>query len=86
MFSKVMVANRGAVAARVLRALRDLGIKSVAVFSEADQDLPYLQHADETYLLGPANPRDSYLNQDALIKILLESGADGVHPGYGFLA
>lgn len=86
MFSKVMVANRGAVAARVLRALRDLGIKSVAVFSEADQDLPYLQHADETYLLGPANPLDSYLNQDALIKILLESGADGIHPGYGFLA
>ena len=86
MFNKVMVANRGAVAARVLRALRSLGVKSVAVYSEADQDLPYLTQADETYCLGPASPRESYLNQEALIKILLESGADGVHPGYGFLA
>jgi acetyl-CoA carboxylase biotin carboxylase subunit len=86
MFNKVMVANRGAVAARVLRALRSLHIKSVAVYSEADQDLPYLTLADETYYLGPASPRESYLNQEALINILLESGADGVHPGYGFLA
>jgi acetyl-CoA carboxylase biotin carboxylase subunit len=86
MFNKVVVANRGAVAARVLRALKSLGVKSVAVYSEADQDLPYLKMADETYCLGPASPRESYLNQEALIKILLESGADGVHPGYGFLA
>jgi len=86
MFSKVMVANRGAVAARVLRALKSLGVKSVAVYSEADHDLPYLTQADETYCLGPASPRESYLNQEALIKVLLESGADGVHPGYGFLA
>ncbi|CAN1509326.1 COG4770 Acetyl/propionyl-CoA carboxylase, alpha subunit [Burkholderiaceae bacterium] len=86
MFNKVMVANRGAVAARVLRALRSLGVKSVAVYSEADQDLPYLKMADETYFLGPASPRESYLNQEVLIKVLLESGADGVHPGYGFLA
>ena len=86
MFSKVMVANRGAVAARVLRALRSLGVRSVAVYSEADQDLPYLKLADETYYLGPASPRESYLNQDALLKVLIESGADGVHPGYGFLA
>jgi acetyl-CoA carboxylase, biotin carboxylase subunit len=86
MFNKVMVANRGAVAARVLRALRSLGVKSVAVYSEADQDLPYLKLADETYCLGPASPRESYLNQEVLIKVLLESGADGVHPGYGFLA
>lgn len=81
-----MVANRGAVAARVLRALKALGVRSVAVYSEADQDLPYLQEADESYCLGAANPRDSYLNQDALIRVLIESGADGVHPGYGFLA
>jgi acetyl-CoA carboxylase biotin carboxylase subunit len=86
MFNKVMVANRGAVAARVLRALKSLGVKSVAVYSEADQDLPYLKLADETYCLGPASPRESYLNQEVLIKVLLESGADGVHPGYGFLA
>lgn len=86
MFSKVIVANRGAVAARVLRALRSLGVKSVAVYSEADQDLPYLKLADESYCLGPASPRESYLNQETLIRILLESGADAVHPGYGFLA
>jgi acetyl-CoA carboxylase biotin carboxylase subunit len=86
MFNKVMVANRGAVAARVLRALRSLGVKSVAVYSEADQDLPYIKQADETYYLGPASPRESYLNQEALVKILIESGADAVHPGYGFLA
>lgn len=86
MFNKVMVANRGAVAARVLRALKSLSVKSVAVYSEADQDLPYLALADETYCVGPASPRESYLNQEALINILLESGADGVHPGYGFLA
>jgi acetyl-CoA carboxylase biotin carboxylase subunit len=86
MFNKVMVANRGAVAARVLRALKSLSVKSVAVYSEADQDLPYLTLADEIYCVGPASPRESYLNQEALINILLESGADGVHPGYGFLA
>lgn len=86
MFNKVIVANRGAVAARVLRALKKLQIRSVAVYSEADAGAPYLAEADETYLLGAAPARESYLNQDALINVIRTSGADGLHPGYGFLA
>jgi len=86
MFNKVVVANRGAVAARVLRALKEMGIASVAVYSEADAGAPYLEMAGETYAIGPAPARESYLNQDALITVLKKSGADGLHPGYGFLS
>jgi acetyl-CoA carboxylase biotin carboxylase subunit len=86
MFQKVLIANRGAVAARVLRSLRTLGIRSVAVYSEADAGAPYLEEADETHAIGAAHPRESYLNQDVLIDVLKKSGADAVHPGYGFLA
>ncbi len=86
MFNKVMVANRGAVAARVLRALKSLGIRTVAVYSEADAGLPYLGLADETYAIGEADPRASYLNVDVLLNVLKRSGADGLHPGYGFLS
>ena len=86
MFSKVVVANRGAVAARVLRALHEMGIKSVAVYSEADYGAPYLEMASETYAIGAAPARDSYLNQDVLLDVLKRAGADGVHPGYGFLS
>jgi acetyl-CoA carboxylase biotin carboxylase subunit len=86
MFRKVLVANRGAVAARVIRALHGLRIRAVAVYSEADAGLPYLAGADEAFLLGPAPPRESYLNQDALLRVLAVSGADAVHPGYGFLS
>jgi acetyl-CoA carboxylase biotin carboxylase subunit len=86
MFNKVVVANRGAVAARVLRSLRALGVRTVAVYSEADRELPYLAQADETYEIGPSDPRSSYLNQDAILAVLRRSGADGLHPGYGFLA
>ncbi|MPY74968.1 MAG: ATP-grasp domain-containing protein [Alphaproteobacteria bacterium] len=86
MFEKVLIANRGAVAARVLRSLRTLGIRSVAVYSEADAGAPYLEEADESHAIGAAHPRESYLNQDVLIEVLKRSGADGVHPGYGFLA
>jgi acetyl-CoA carboxylase biotin carboxylase subunit len=86
MFQKVVVANRGAVAARVIRALRELHIKSVAVYSEADRDLPYLAMADEVYAIGPAAPAASYLNQNAILDVVRRSGADGVHPGYGFLS
>jgi acetyl-CoA carboxylase, biotin carboxylase subunit len=85
-FQTVVVANRGAVAARIIRALRKLRIRSVAVYSEADRDLPYLAMADETHLLGPAESTASYLNQDALIDVLTRTRADGLHPGYGFLA
>ena len=86
MFQKILVANRGAIARRVIRSLRQMGIRSVAVYSEADKDLPYLAEADETYAIGAAAPLESYLNQDLLLQIIKESGADGVHPGYGFLS
>jgi acetyl-CoA carboxylase, biotin carboxylase subunit len=86
MFNKVIVANRGAVAARVLRALNEMGVRSVAVYSEADAGAPYLERASETYAIGPAPARESYLNQDRLIEVLHKSQADGLHPGYGFLS
>jgi acetyl-CoA carboxylase biotin carboxylase subunit len=86
MFNKVLVANRGAVAARVLRALYQLGIRSVAVYSEADARAPYLEMSSEAYPIGAAPARDSYLNQETLLALLQQTGADGLHPGYGFLA
>ena len=86
MFSKVLVANRGAVAARVLRALYELGVKTAAVYSEADYGAPYLELASETYAIGAAPARDSYLNQDVLLEVITRSGVEGVHPGYGFLS
>ena len=86
MFSKVLVVNRGAVAARVLRALNAMNIPSVAVYSEADLHAPYLEMASQTFAIGPAPARESYLNQDTLIEVLRQSGADGLHPGYGFLS
>ena len=86
MFHKVIVGNRGAVAARVLRALNEMGIHSVAVYSEADAGAPYLERASETFAIGPAPARESYLNQEVLIEVLRKSGADGLHPGYGFLS
>ena len=86
MFSKVLVANRGAVAARVLRALNEMGIPSVAVYSEADAAAPYLALATETYAIGAAPARESYLDQDKIIDVIGKSRADGVHPGYGFLS
>jgi len=85
-FSKVMVANRGAVAARVLRALAAMGIPSVAVYSDADAGAPYLELASETVRIGPAPARESYLDQDAMIAAIVRTGADAVHPGYGFLS
>jgi acetyl-CoA carboxylase biotin carboxylase subunit len=86
MFKKVVVTNRGAVAARVLRALKALGIKTVAVYSEADRELPYIGLADESYAIGASDPRASYLNHEVLLDVLKRSGADGLHPGYGFLS
>jgi acetyl-CoA carboxylase biotin carboxylase subunit len=83
MFNKVVVANRGTIAARVLRALSKLGINSVAVYSQADAGLPYLTEADETYCIGPAEPKASYLNQDALIDVLKKSRAlENFHERY----
>jgi acetyl-CoA carboxylase, biotin carboxylase subunit len=85
-FKKVLVANRGAVAARVLRALGEMRIPSVAVYSDADAGAPYLSNARETVHVGPAPARESYLNQDALLAAIKSTGADAVHPGYGFLS
>ena len=86
MFKKVLIANRGAVAARIIRALRKLNIQSVAVYSEADASAPYLKDANEAILIGPGPAKASYLNQAALFKAIADSGADAVHPGYGFLS
>jgi acetyl-CoA carboxylase biotin carboxylase subunit len=80
------VANRGAVASRVIRALRGLGIGSVAVYSEADASAPYLAQADEAVCIGPPPARESYLDQDRLLEVAKQAGADGIHPGYGFLS
>jgi len=85
-YHKVVVANRGAVAARVLRALSEMGIRTVAIYSDADRRAPWLEWSSEAHHVGAAPARDSYLNQDTLIALLKQTGADGVHPGYGFLA
>ena len=85
-FSKLLVANRGAAAARILRTAKAMGLGTVAVYSEADAGLPYLAMADEALPVGGAAPRDSYLNQDALLDAARRSGAEAVHPGYGFLS
>src|SRR3954469_4932384 len=86
MFTRVLVANRGEIAVRVIRALDELGIESVAVYSEADRDAQHVKRATEAFLLGPGPASESYLNVDKLIEVIKESGAQAVHPGYGFLA
>lgn len=86
MFKKVLIANRGEIAIRVMRACRELDIKTVAVFSKVDKNALFAKYADEAYLIGPAPPSDSYLNMEKILEVAHKTGADAIHPGYGFLA
>jgi pyruvate carboxylase subunit A len=86
MLSKVLIANRGEIAIRIMRACKELGIPTVAVFSDADKNALFVKYADEKYNIGPGPASQSYLNKDKIIDAALKSGADGIHPGYGFMA
>ena len=86
MFAKILIANRGEIAIRIMRACRELGVKTVAVYSEADKNAQHVQFADEAVFIGNATPKESYLNADVLIRAARDSQADAIHPGYGFLS
>lgn len=86
MFKKVLIANRGEISIRITRACRELGIKTVAIFSDADRDSLHVILADEAYNVGPAPSKESYLNIDKIIEVAKKAGVDAIHPGYGFLA
>jgi len=83
---KILVANRGEIALRVMRTAKEMGIKTVAVFSEADRDMPFVRYADEAVCIGPAPSSQSYLRADVILQVAKEKGADAIHPGYGFLS
>ena len=86
MIEKILIANRGEIAVRIIRACREMGIETVAVYSEADKEALHTQLADEAVCIGPAQASESYLNMQNLISAALVSGADAIHPGFGFLS
>src|ERR1041384_7626377 len=86
MFQKVLIANRGEIAIRVARTLREMGIVSVAVYSEIDRDAPHVREADEAFLIAPGVPAETYLNIEKIAPPARGAGAGAIHPGYGFLA
>ncbi len=86
MFSKILIANRGEIACRVAATARRMGIKTVAVYSEADAHAKHVAVCDEAVLIGPAPAKESYLRADKIIEVALATGAQAIHPGYGFLS
>ena len=86
MFSKILIANRGEIAVRIIRACKEMGISTVAVFSEADRDALHVSLADESICIGPANLQESYLNMTAILEAAAATGAEAIHPGYGLLS
>jgi len=86
MFNKILISNRGEIARRIIKTCRQLNIKTVAIYSEADKDAFYLEEADEAYNIGPANPLQSYLNTEAILNVAKTAKVDALHPGYGFLS
>src|SRR3954464_11252909 len=86
MIESLLVANRGEIARRVIRTARRLGVRTIAVYSEADADLPFVREADQSVAIGPANPAQSYRNAEAILAAAKSTGAEAIHPGYGFLS
>ena len=86
MVQKVLIANRGAIASRIIRTCKKLGIYTVAIYSEADEYLPYVKKADEAVLIGPSPVQESYLNMSKIIEVAKEKQVEAIHPGYGFLS
>src|SRR5215212_8585747 len=86
MFQKILIANRGEIAIRIMRACKELGIQTVAVYSDADKNALHVGQADEAIQIGPAAPQESYLNMDKIVEAAKQTHADAIHPGYGFLS